>query len=147
MLPDRPNLFLDFREWDGHWGDERMTDDVINRNLQWLSNIVTNPQCPKSLLFVPSTKVMKILYSWLFEVLVDHDLEPCLLLDQVCGGSSSQHKASTLDRFCSGSLRVVICTSVWGAGIDFPNVGLVVVFWSGGQSLRDDWQEGGRAGR
>ena len=100
------------------------------------------------LLFVPDARSMTTIHSWLCEFLLDNNMEPDQVLDQVCGSSSSSHKAKTLDRFCFGSLKVVVCTSVWAAGIDFPNAQLVVTFWSGkNQTLREDWQEGGRAGR
>ena len=148
MLPDRPNLFLVYREWEGGWAEDVVTDEVIGNNLGWLTNVIKNPLAPKTLLFVPDARSMTTLHSWLFEFLLDNDMEPGQLLDQVCGSSSSSHKAKTLDRFCFGSLKVVVCTSVWAAGIDFPNAQLVVTFWSGkNQTLREDWQEGGRAGR
>ena len=113
-----------------------VTDEVIENNLGWLTNIIKNPLAPKTLLFVPDARSMTTLHSWLFEFLLDNDMEPDQLLDQVCGSSSSLHKAKTLDRFCFGSLKVVMCTSVWAAGIDFPNVQLMVTFWSGKNQTR-----------
>ena len=125
-----------------------MTDQVIVENLGWFRDMMETDQCPKVLIFVPDTKSMNKVHSWLFCSLLDIGLDPDMLLDKVCGASSSHHKSDTLHRFCSGHLKVVVCTSVWGSGIDFPNVQLVITMWSGkGQTLRDDWQEGGRCGR
>ena len=148
MLPDRPNLALFYDEWLGGWAEDVVTDEVIANNLGWLTDILSNPNAPKTLLFVPCHRSMTTIHSWLFMWMLEHNMEPDQQLDQVCGSSSASHKAKTLERFCVGSLKVVVCTSVWAAGIDFPNVQLVVTFWAGkNQTLRDDWQEGGRAGR
>ena len=119
----------------GHWEQSRVADQC-HQESPGTKNVVVCPRCQ-----VDDN-------SWLCEFLLDNNMEPDQVLDQVCGSSSSSHKAKTLDRFCFGSLKVVVCTSVWAAGIDFPNVQLVVTFWSGKhQNLREDWQEGGRAGR
>ena len=147
MIPDRPNLFLDYRVWRGPWGSEEMNVEVMTENLNWLLKIVTSENCPKILIFVPDTKSMTRIYMFLFCYMLDNNMDPKLLLNQVCGSSDGQHKENMLKRFIEGCLKVVICTKVWGSGIDFPNVGLTVCFTGPNQTLREDWQEGGRAGR
>ena len=147
MIPDRPNLFLDYRKWEGPWGSEDMNAEVMTNNLQWLLKIVTSPNCPNILIFVPETKTMTKMYTFLFCYMLDNNLDPKALLNQVCGSSDATHKSKLLEKFSKGPLKVVVCTKVWGSGIDFSNVKLVVCFSGANQTLRDDWQEGGRAGR
>ena len=147
MIPDRPNLFLDYRKWEGSWGNEEMNVEVITKNLDWLLKIVVSPSCPNILLFVPDTKSMTKLYTFLFCYMIDNGKDPKVLLNQVCGSSDGNHKRDILQKFISGTLKVVVCTKVWGSGIDFPSVGLAVCFTGVNQTLREDWQEGGRAGR
>ena len=88
MLPDRPNLFLVYREWEGGWAEDVLTDEVIEDNLGWLTNVIKNPLAPKMLLFVPDARSMTTIHSWLCEFLLDNNMEPDQVLDQVCGSST-----------------------------------------------------------
>ena len=125
---DRPNLFLDYREWKGNFGDESMNTEVIRNNLSWILPIVLQDECPKMLIFVPDCNVMGRIFSWLFVTLLKSNKVPTIV-NQVFGGSSSSHKADILQKFSTGTVRIVVCTSVWSNGIDFNNVRLVLFIY------------------
>ena len=50
--------FLVYREWEGGWAEDVLTDEVIENNLGWLTNVIKNPLAPKMLLFVPDARSM-----------------------------------------------------------------------------------------
>ena len=52
------HLFLVHREWEGAWAEDVVTDEVIENNLGWLTNVIKNPLAPKMLLFVPDARSM-----------------------------------------------------------------------------------------
>lgn len=75
--------------------------------------------------------------DWVDQGLVDPTREPMM---------TGKRRAALRDQFRDRKLMRVIATDVWGTGVDFPSLQVVVMFGAQGASNRD-YQGPGRGGR
>jgi len=62
------------------------------------------------------------------------------------GRLDAEYREAVYEEFASGGLKVVVATSAFGMGVDFPDIRQVIHFDFPG-SLEDYYQQAGRAGR
>ena len=145
-LPDRPNIFLDFRP--------RETQPAA---LNWLiDDIRTNGlNTPKTLIYCPSiTKVSK-LHEWIMGSLGEKAwCDPkrrsfeTRLVAQFHKSVGAEMEELVLTYFTKKecNIRVLVCTVAFGMGVNIPDIAMVV-HWGLSESLQNYWQEVGRCAR
>ena len=144
-LPDRSNVFLDFRR------TERNAS-----SLRWIVEDVRlhGVNCQKVLLYCPSTTMVGKLHLWLMGSLGENAwVDPATrtfenrIVAQFHSNVTEEMCEEVLYAFTHASnLRILVSTVAFEMGIDVKDV-VVVVHWRLNQSISHYWQEVGRCAR
>lgn len=120
---------------------KRVVGQSINSKYEYLRSVIDDKPADKVLVFVPTVKqgeeLLEQLRSDYYEVEFYH------------GKLDTKSKMDIQARFTNISeprLKILICTSAFGMGIDIPDI-RKVVHWSPALSLTEYTQQIGRAGR
>ncbi|XP_062567161.1 ATP-dependent DNA helicase RecQ-like [Saccostrea cucullata] len=123
--------------------------------LTWLMENLRNhkQQCPKTVIYCRSIKACSVLFKLFTDVLGDNaycgvHCAKNRLVAMYHHSTSNKCKTIVMDEFpkVDSKIRVVICTSAFGLGVNVPDIDMVLN-WGAPRSIEEFMQEFGRCGR
>ena len=149
LLPDRANITINVREVSSALG---LPDLMYEENLMWIADEVKKGDRSKKMLIYCTSKTN---VSDIFHFLMVHTHSDSFQetsnqnrIGTYFSGMDEDMEKLMLESFCpAGSdMRVMICTSAFGMGVQIPDVD-IVVHWGVSRTVLDFWQEIGRCAR
>ena len=147
-LPDRPNIFLDFKS--------RSTSDM-EAEFSWLVKDIQKHQekTPKVIIYCSSHKIQCAVYEHLVNTLganaylgPDREDYNSHIVGMFHSGMMEEMEKKILTSFPKSdcNLRVLIATIAFGLGVNIPDI-RTVIHWGVSRSPLSYWQEVGRCSR